>query len=171
MAFERVGLFTILELHYMAVAGATVTFLTDQPGDAMAARGPALVVPASNVRRTVKFRLVGTIKGRLYSVSVASTGVVILYGGRVYARPLGLSQAEWTWLDLPITPTSNQWESFPLPIAKTGEWQEFPLPIPKTGEWEDIPLPIPKTGDWQEIALPMKKTPELYSWADVPVAK
>lgn len=170
MAFELVGLFAILELHYIAVDGATVEFQTDLPGNAIETRD-TLTLESSAVRRTIKFRLIGETKGRLYKVKITSDGVVILFGGRIFARPLG-GNSIWQWYTLNIPPTSDEWTPIPLPIDKTGDWQDFPLPIPKTGEWEDFALPIPKTPDeFTPLPIPMDKTPDLQEWIDLPVAK
>lgn len=159
MAFERVALFAILEFDYHAPAGALAHFYTDLPGNAIAERTAGLILPASTGRRTVKCRLGGTVKGKKYEVKVTSAGAVFLFGGRVYARPLGVD-AQWDWYALPIPPTSNEFTEYKLPIPKTAEeFTEFKLPIPKTAE------------EWTPVKVPMIPTPELLDWVDVPVAR
>jgi hypothetical protein len=158
MAFERVFLAGIIELEYDAPAGATVLFYTDLPGNAIALR-ETLAVPASTTRRTAKFRLKGTTKGKLYRVKVTSTGRVILYGGRVYLRSLGLS-SEWAWFALPITASANTFTEWKLPIEPTAEkYTEFKLPIEGTGE------------KYSEYKIPLHPTAELFSWVNVEVSK
>jgi hypothetical protein len=152
-----VTLFGIVELHYVAVAGATLHFFTDLPGNAMAEH-ETLPMPASAGHRTVKFRLQGTTKGKLYKAKVTSPGLVLLFGGRVFARSLGTS-APWAWFPLPITVTPDEWSKIPLPITKTAD------------EWSKIPLPIAKTpDDWTALRIPMTETPDLQEWIDIPVA-
>jgi len=145
MGFERVTLFGIVEFDYIAPAGASVIFSTDLPGNAIAQRGPTLTLPVAATRRTVKFRLRGDIKGKKYRVHVSAGGMVILFGGRVYARPLGLA-APWDWYTLPIQPTADVFTEYKLPIEPTAE-------------------------TFTGIKIPMSLTPELLDWVDIPVAK
>jgi hypothetical protein len=159
MPFERVTLFAILEFDYLAPAGALGHFYTDLPGNVIAERTAGLAIPAAATRRTIKLRLPGTVKGKKYQVKVTSAGAVILFGGRVYARPLGLG-AEWAWYALPIPATGDAWSDFKLPIPATADsFSDFRLPIPRTAE------------EWSQVQVPMHKTPELLDWVDVPVAK
>jgi hypothetical protein len=111
-------------------------------------------------RRVLRFRLQGTTKGRLYSVKVAPTGsgVIRLYGGRIWAR--SLPGAEWGWIAIPIPETSSEWTSVPLPIPGMGEWEPAKLPIPGVGEWTMAKLPIPETGEWEPAKLPIPPTSE-----------
>ncbi len=126
----------------------------------MSARGPALALPIAATRRTVKFRLLGTIKGKKYQVIVSGPNRVILYGGRVFARPLGPSDAAWAWYPLPIEPTANEFTVFKLPIDPTAEtYTEFKLPIDPTAE------------TYSEVPLPLHPTPAVSDWVDIPVSK
>lgn len=158
MPFESIALFGIVEFDYHAPAGALCLFSTDQPGNAIALR-ETRVIPVSASRRTVKIRLLATTKGKKYQVKVTSAGVVFLFGGRVWARPLG-SAASWAWYALPIAPTANEFTEYKLPIEATAEkFSEFKLPIP------------PTASEWQNVKLPMHPTPELFDFVDVPVAR
>lgn len=174
MGFERAALFGIVEFDYLAPSGASGFLYTDLGvlGPGLAQR-MVMTLPASSTRRIAKFRVPGSIKGKLYKVTVTAPGACYLYGGRVYARPLGAADAEWVWRDLPIPRTANEFSLFPLPVPKTAEsFTEIRLPIPKTAEeYSAFPLPIPKTAEgWEQVNLPMRPTPELYEWVDVPVA-
>lgn len=157
MSFERAALFGIVEFHYQAPAGAVMTFYTDMPTGAVAVIPGTYNLDATTTRNIMKFRLPGATKGKLFKVRLDSTGVVWLYGVRIYGRPLGVG-ANWDWFPVYVPETSDAWE-------------DIPLPIPKTGEWEDLMLPIPKTGEWEDLKIPMDPTPDLFQWVDVPVAK
>jgi hypothetical protein len=159
MGFEKLALFKILEFDYIAPSGATARIYTDRPGEAIAQRGGDLAMPVTTTRRTVKLRLTDLVKGKLYRVVVLSGGAVILFGGRVYARPLGLS-ASWDWYALPIQPTAETFTEFKLPIRPTAEdFTEFKLPIDPTAEGFTL------------VEIPMDKTPALFQWVNIPVAK
>jgi hypothetical protein len=171
MGFERVCLFGIIEFDYIAPSGATAVFKTELPGNALATRD-TLALPATSARRTVKFRLLGETKGKLYDVVVTSAGCVLLFGGRVFARPLGLAAA-WAWYSLPIPPIANTFTEVPLPVPKMGStFTEVPLPIAKVGAFTEVPLPIPKMSEtWAQVKIPMNPTPDLFTWIDVDVAR
>ncbi len=171
MSFEKHAFFGIVELHYIAIAGGSLLFQTDTPGNAIATR-ETLTIPASAVRRTVKFRLKGTTKGKLFKVKVTSAGIVHLYGGRVFARNVG-GGAGWGWIALAITPTSDEWTAYPLPIEKTEDaFRTIALPIAKTEDtFEIFKLPIaPTANEFTLLKIPMVPTPDLQDWHDIPVA-
>ncbi len=45
------------------------------------------------------------MKGRLFSMKITPTGVMRLYGARVYAKVMDPSaRSGWQWFDLPVTP-------------------------------------------------------------------
>ncbi len=155
---ERVAIFGIIELQFEATAGGTLTLSTDLPGEAMTVRETRTIPSTSgSSRRVLRFRLAGTTKGRLYAVKVVPTGsgIVRLYGGRIWARIL--PDPQWAWFAIPIPPTSEEWEQRPLPIPATSE------------SWERVSLPIPPTGDWERVSLPIKPTPANPEWVDIPV--
>jgi len=170
MGFERVFVYRIIEFDYLAPDGATAIFQTELPGNSIATRA-TLALPASAVRCTVKFRLPGETKGKLYEVVVTSGGAVLLYGGRVFARALSIAAA-WQWASLPIPPIANTFTEIKLPIPPRGDWAEIKLPIPAwSGAFTEVKLPIPALGDWTEAKVPLHPTSELFDWLDVPVAR
>ena len=180
MGFERTAIFGIIELHLEATAGGSLTLSTDLPGNAMAVR-ETKGIPVTG-RRILRFRLNGTTKGRLYSVKVSPTGsgIIRLYGGRIWARMLPGNQ--WSWYAIPIPETSEEWspvklpippigewEARPIPIPPMGEWEARPLPIPGLGEWEARQIPIPPTSDWNPQQMPIKPTPANPEWVNLQV--
>jgi hypothetical protein len=165
-----VGLYAILKFDYIAPAGASCLFYTDEPGEALAQRGPTLVFPAQSTRRTIKFRLPSTTKGKLFQVIVTSEGTTILFEGWVFARAIG-ENSDWAWRPLPIPPTALTFQQIKLPIPPTSDdWTQVKLPIPPTSDdWTQVKLPIDPTADiFSEVKVPMHPTPELYEWLDVP---
>src|SRR4051812_18351007 len=136
----NVAIFGIVELHLEATAGGSFLLSTDFPGNAIALRETKTI--STTRRRVLRFRLQGKTKGRLYSVKVVPTGsgVIRLYGGRIWARVL--PGAEWGWYQIPIPATSEEWTAQPLPIPGMGEWEAKALPIPPVGDWTPAKLPI-----------------------------
>ncbi len=166
MGFERAAIYGLLDLELEATAAGSVLFSTDLPGNAMAVRETKVIPPTG--RRVVRFRLQGTTKGRLYSIKVnPGAGVLRLYGGRIWARVL--PGTVWAWYEIPIPPTSEEWQPVKLPIPGVGEWQAVKLPIPEMGEWQAAKLPIPEMGEWQAAKLPIPPTSEEWQPVKLPI--
>ena len=73
------------------------------------------------------------MKGRLFSMKITPTGVMRLYGARVYAKVMDPSaRSGWQWFDLPVTPP-DFYSSFTLPVPQTPDvFSPFALPVPET---------------------------------------
>lgn len=185
---QYVCLFRFVEVLLDAPNGATLQFLTDMPGDALAVRR-AVTIPATTGRHPVRVSLPGSTKGKLYQIKIAPTNgfTLRLYKAMVYARLLGTQASPWTWhpvpglfetspdwqpIKLPIEPTSDAWQQVKLPIEATPDaWQQVKLPIEATPDaWQQVKLPIEDTPDaWSEMKLPVKETPVVPSWVPVQV--
>lgn len=159
MAFETVYLLRIVEFVAEGTGDMSISIFSDLPGNQMTLReNKTMPLWVTVGRRTVRFRLAGTTKGKLFRFQVTGSGVVRLYGARVYAKALGSTAADWNWYALPVEQTPDEWTAIPLPIEPSEEgWTAVPLPIdPTSDEWLKIPLPIPKTPDeqiWKEIPV------------------
>lgn len=157
MAFETVHLVRIIEFDLECSGAIALTLSSDLPGNAMAPR-EWLTIPATpGGRRTVRFRLSGTTKGKLFQYELIPSAVMRLYGGRVFAKPLG-GGADWAWFALPVEPTPAEWTPVKLPIEATSEeWTAIKLPIEDTSEeWTWVKMPIVPTSDeqlWQEFPV------------------
>lgn len=169
----QVTLFRFVEVTLDAPGGAAVAFSTDLPGYALAVRGSANV-GATNGRHPYRLPLNGTVKGKLYKLSVVPAGVsaVRLYAARVYARVLGPAALPWAWYGVPLPGTSDEWERIQIPVPATPEeWQEAQIPVPPTpAEWSEVRLPVAATPEeWERVALPVKETPVVPEWVQVGV--
>jgi len=170
MGFERVAIFGLIDADLESTSTGTLTLSTDLPGNAMAVR-ETKTIPATG-RRVVRFRLLGTTKGHLYKLKIVPTGsgVIRLYGARIWARVLPGNA--WAWYVVPVPPTPEEWTAQPLPIPRTPEeWTAARLPIPETPEqWTAQPLPIPPTSEeWKPEPLPIKPTPANPEWVNIEV--
>jgi hypothetical protein len=174
MAFERVAIFGLIDVDVECTGQGVLRLSTDLPATTSAAAGPlpagwavreTKIIPATG-RRVMRFRLAGTTKGRLYILTIIpTTGVMRLYGAKIWARVLP-SQG-WEWFTVPVPPTSEEWQAVKLPIPGIGEWQAAKLPIPGVGEWQEAKLPIPGMGEWQAQKLPIKPTPDNPEWVSL----
>ena len=164
MAFEKVAIFGLIDLELESTFQGGFTLSTDLPGEAMAVRETKTF--SATGRRVVRFRLLGTTKGRLYSLKVSPSGggAIRLYGGRIWARIL--PGAAWGWYAIPI-PETSEWSAQKLPIPPTSDWAAEKLPIPPTSDWEASKLPIPPTSDWTAEKLPIQPTPANPTWVDL----
>ena len=147
MAFETVHLFRRVEFDIDTAGEATFTLSTDQPGDEVASRHTATINTdlTTTGRRTVKVRLPGNVRGKLYKAKLAGAGILRIYGGRIEARAIGLAgNAAWQWHPMPIVGTPELYGAAGLPIAGTPEaWSAGGLPIPETPlvpRWVDLPV-------------------------------
>lgn len=170
---QLVTLFAHVEVLLDAPGGATLTFLTDLPGNAMASRGSA-TIPATTGRHPYRMTLQGSAKGKLYQVRIlpVNGAVVRLYAVKVWARVLGPSPAPWAWYSVPVVETPVEWQAIKLPIELTSEeWQAVKLPIPVTPEdWSAVHLPIPATSEeWQAVKLPIEPTPDQFEALPLPI--
>ncbi len=138
-----VNLVNILEFDYAATAAGQAVIYSDLPGDIQTAR-ETLAMPSTTGRRVVRLKLHGTTKGRSFKFEVTSgSGVLRLYGGRIYAKELGPG-GKWRWINLPVPPTSEEWAEHALPIEPTSDaWGTYRLPIETTPDervWVEIPV-------------------------------
>lgn len=182
-----VTLFRFVEVLVDAPGGASLSFLTDLPGDALAARA-TVDIPATTGRHPYRMSVLGAVKGKLYQVSITPTGssAVRVYAAKIYARVLGPQPTAWAWYPIPVLETPVEWQAIKLPIPETSdEWQPMKLPIPATSDdWQAVKLPIEPTGeewqpvklpiaptseDWSEMKLPVKPTPVVPDWVEVQV--
>jgi hypothetical protein len=170
VGFQKVKLFSKIEVHVAASAQGTFAILTDLPGNAMAQR-TSFPIPTTT-RRPVIARLPFNTQGHLIQALLTpnAAGTVTLYGARVWAREL--PNGEWAWYDLPVIETPAEYASAPLPIPSTPEeWSPAELPIPATPEaWNPSALPIPPTPEeWSAAELPIPPTPEAWGTAELPL--
>jgi len=171
---ELVTLFRFVEVLLDAPGGATLSFLTDLPGNALAVRGSASI-PATTGRHPYRMPLPGWCKGKLYQIKVvpAAGSTMALYELKVYARVLGPQASMWAWHRVPgLIETAPDWQPIKLPIEATSDaWQQVKLPIETTPDaWQQVKIPIEATGDaWNEMKLPVKETPVVPVWVDVQV--
>ena len=161
MPFETTHLFKYLELFVDTAAPALVEFYTDQPGDALAVRHSESfdTEDTTTGARTVRIRLPGDAKGKLVRVVISPTGIMRLFGARVYAKPLRSTQRSgWQWRPLPVPPTPENFADFALPIPETPDvFSDFRLAVPPTPDgFTLVELPIPKTpleAKWVQLPL------------------
>ena len=185
---QYVCLFRFVEVLLDAPNGATLQFLTDLPGDALAVRR-TVTIPATTGRHPYRVSLPGSTKGKLYQIKITPTNgfALRLYQASIYARLLGPQATPWTWhavpglfetpvdwqpIKLPIEPTSDAWQQVKLPIEATPDaWQQVKLPIEATpDEWQQVKLPIEATPDaWQQVKLPIEATPDAWSEVKLPI--
>lgn len=170
---QLVTLFRFVEVLIDAPGGATLTFYTDLPGNAMASRS-SVGIPATSGRHSFRLPLSGSVKGKLYQLKIVPNGgtIVSVYAAKVYARVLGPAAAPWQWYAVPVTETPVEWSAVKLPIPATSEdWQPVKLPIPATSDdWSALKLPIDPTSEqWAEMKLPVKETPVVPEWVQVGV--
>jgi hypothetical protein len=142
---------------YEAASGGSVSLMTDLPGEGSLSARELKSLPVALSRRVYQARLSGTTKGRLWKVTVSSTGGMSLFGVRAYVRTVGRKASEWQWMQLPVTPTSDANIEFRLPITPTSdEYMQFALPItPTSDEYLNLKLPIepsPQQERWIELA-------------------
>src|SRR4051812_6041216 len=119
MASETVKVIAAIEMEYSATAAGSLAVLGDLPGNAMAARGAAISVPASPTRRTLRVRHV--MPTHLLQLSYTSPGVTRLYQVRIWAREL--PKGAWGWYSVYVVDTPDAFTAVPLPIPATSqEW-------------------------------------------------
>ncbi len=120
---ERIKLWKEIEVDYAAAAPGTLTLETDQPGGALAIRAtftlPSTLASTStiNEERTIKLRLLPTVKGRLLRIRVVPQGDMRIEAIRTYTKRFGeTGTAAWEWVDLPVTPTQDAvWKTVERP--------------------------------------------------------
>jgi hypothetical protein len=97
--------------------GGAVSFnlFTDLPADAMAVRRNISIAAAT--RRTQRFRLAGSTKGKLWRFQFlpANTAILRLYRMRLLCKAVGSSE-DWHWYVVPLPGTNllQQWKEFPI---------------------------------------------------------
>lgn len=171
MAFEKVKLFSKIEVELASTVTGTFRVLTDVPGNTMAQRGLNINTPVAT-RRVISSRLPYNTQGHLIQASLIPNfgGAITLYGVRVWGREL--PGGEWQWYPLPVIDTPIEFSAAQIPIPPTPEeWGGSSLPIPPTPEgWSSAALPIPPTPEgWSAAELPIKPTPAVPEWADLEV--
>jgi hypothetical protein len=170
VAFQVAHLLRIVELLCESTGTVTLKIYSDLPGDQVALRETKTInLSAVTGRRTARFRLAGTTKGKIFRFEITSDGVVRLYGARVYSKPVGFG-SDWEWSALPVEETPDEWTVVRLPIAESEEdWTAVPVPIdPTSEEWSNVPVPIdPTSEEWTNVPVPIDPTSE--EWTNVPV--
>jgi hypothetical protein len=131
---ERVKLIKEIQLDYEATADLSLAVLTDLPGGAMALRNTQSTALTTG-RESLKIRMPGTIKGRLYQIKITSTADFILYTLRANMKQVGAPFASpWNWLEFPLEKTiQGVWGWAGLPVERTPSGSD-------TWRWVDIPV-------------------------------
>lgn len=103
---ERVKLLREIEVVYSG-AGGTFTVSTDLPGNEIVARGTA-TFPAVTGEQSIKVRVDGFIKGRLYQAKFEPDGDSRIEAIRFEIKMVGEPNASpWQWLELPLVKTQD----------------------------------------------------------------
>lgn len=164
------NLYREIELDADIQAAATLTVQTETPGAEVTLRHTKTLAATSG-RTTTKVRMPGDVRGKLLKLKLTSAGTVILYGAKVFAKPLGVESA-WAWYPLPVVATPEGWATVALPIVPTAtEFGPVALPIPgPPPEFSSVELPIAPTGEgWGTLKVPLHPTPPEPEWVDLPV--
>lgn len=128
---ERVKLAKEIEVVYSTVGTVTVTLSTDLPGNAIASRGTstlpatqglALGFPATDGEQSVKLKLPGTIRGRLYQVRLDPSVDCRVEAIRLWMKMIGEPNAtSWQWIDFPLEKTTDAiWSPLSFPADAAG---------------------------------------------------
>jgi hypothetical protein len=167
MGFQQVAIFGVIDVEMESTGTGTLTLSTDLPGTALAVRETKAILATS--RRPVRFRLLGTTKGHIYSVRIvpANGCVMRLYKARIWARVL--PGPEWQWYAIPLPATPEEWSEVKLEIPGVGQWEERKLEIPPMGQWTEAKLPIAPPSEWSVQQLPIRPTPANPSWVNIGV--
>ena len=108
---------------------------TELPQQSVTVQYTTVIGTASaNGRIPVNFRLPGDLTGRLLRIRLYASVPGLnqparVFNGRVFARGLG-SMDGWSWIELPIEPTPQDWLTAKLPIAETApeySWMDIPV--------------------------------------------
>jgi hypothetical protein len=81
-------------------------------------------------REPIYFRLPGTTKGRLQKFRLIGPNWARLFEVKVYARGLGNTSSGWSWLNVPLAPTADEFSEIQLPVRATPEaftWIDLPV--------------------------------------------
>lgn len=163
----------ILDIDLVNVA--TLEVRTEQPGATQALRQAYTLNPlgAGLGRSPIKVLLPGTTRGRHIKLKLSSTGIVRLYGAKVYFRPVGENQAaSWRWATVPVEITPDLFSPVRLPIEPTPDFfADAKLPIEPTPDFfAAANLPIEPTPDFfRGVRVPMHASPDLWNWIDLPM--
>lgn len=171
--FEVVHFLRIFECDCSTLGPVTLTIYSDLPGNSMAVREVRTVDTSAYGRRTVRFRLSGNTKGKLFRFEIKALSTLRLFGARVFAKAIGTSASgDWAWFPLPVVETPEEWTAIKLPIDETPEeLSAIKLPIVDTPEdWSAIKLPIDETPEhWTAVKAPIEETPDERPWKEFPV--
>lgn len=117
---ERVKMIKELEIVYSGFAGQ-ITVESDLPGNAIILRGTA-PFPQVSGEQSIKIRLPGTIKGRLFRFKITDTADVRIEAVRAFLKMIGEPNATpWHWLGLPLEPTQDGiWVPLSFPQDQIG---------------------------------------------------
>src|SRR6185436_12134334 len=92
---------------YSTVGTARMFISTDLPGNAIVTRGIA-IFPATLGEQSIKIKLPGTIKGRLFQFRFEPTVDCRVEAIRVFMKMIGLPNAtSWGWIELPLEKTQD----------------------------------------------------------------
>jgi hypothetical protein len=186
MAFETVHLLKFVEFEIDTDGVYIFELKTDQPGDAMAVRFVRTfnTETTTTTRRVIRFRLLGTTLGKLLRAKLFSGNgqpgglgpgagsVAKIYGGRIWARPVGPTAGPWQWFPLPIRETPEPYSVAELPIRPTAEsFAVAELPIRKTSDAFGVAeLPIrPTAEEFRRGGLPVPETSLIPRWVTLPL--
>jgi hypothetical protein len=130
---ERVKLFREIELDLRSAATVTGTFLTDLSGGTVTSRLSSTIATTSSNRKTVKIRVPGTVKGRLFQWTGSSSADFVLYAARLFVKMIGEPNATpWHWVEFPVTRTAQgvwAWASAPVEKTESNGWRWVELPV------------------------------------------
>lgn len=104
---ERVKLIKEIEVVYSTLGSALLTLSTDLPGSVITARS-SHTLPATSGEQSIKIRINGYTKGRLYQVKLQPTADCRVEAIRFYLKFIGERGAtSWQWVDLPLEKTQD----------------------------------------------------------------
>lgn len=168
----NVHLYRKLILDLDSAAQATLEVLTELPTAPTAVRN-TYTIAATSGREPVKILLPADLRGRYLKLRLSATGVVRLYGAKVYMRDLGQKQpSAWRWERLPVEVTPDLFSPVKLPIPPTpDEFGAVRLPIePTPDDFSAVKLPIPPTpDDFAAVRVPIEPTPDEFRAVKLPI--
>src|SRR4051794_4297019 len=154
MPAESVKIARLLRLVYEAEAACTVELYVDLPGSSMVLTH-SWTAPATPGIEVLALPIAGTTKGYQIRVKFIPVGVFIAYqDSAIYARRLGRTATDWTWVHLAIVPS--------------GGLTDVKIPIPASGGSGDIKIPIPPSGGALTVPIPVPPSPDQQLWVDLP---
>lgn len=121
----------------MAVIGQTtgpmtVDLLTELPGHDMQVVYSFPFNPAAtSVNRVpIYSRLPNGTKGQLWKFRLRGASIARLFEVKLYARGVGNTETNWTWVNVPMEATPNEFAQIHMPVRETPEaftWVDLPV--------------------------------------------